>query len=98
MELHLHFPIRLHGVVLSLKKYRDNFTFTFYRNKFTCYREGLEWSDSRSGLHTLGERVPGTYWTGDLLGPRAGMDVVAKRKNSFFGSTGTLTPIVQPAA
>jgi hypothetical protein len=29
MELYLHSPIRLHGVVLSLKyKHRDNFTFT----------------------------------------------------------------------
>jgi hypothetical protein len=30
VELYLHSPIRLHGVVLSLKKHRDNFTFTFY--------------------------------------------------------------------
>jgi len=28
MELYLHSPIRLHGVVLS-KKHRDNFTLTF---------------------------------------------------------------------
>jgi hypothetical protein len=29
VELYLHSPIRLHGVVLSLKKHRDNFTFSF---------------------------------------------------------------------
>jgi hypothetical protein len=30
VELYLHYPIRLHGVVLSQQKHRDNFTFTFY--------------------------------------------------------------------
>jgi hypothetical protein len=28
VELYLHSPIRLHGVVISLRKHRDNFTFT----------------------------------------------------------------------
>jgi hypothetical protein len=29
MDLYIHSPIRLHGVVLKLVKHRDNFTFTF---------------------------------------------------------------------
>jgi hypothetical protein len=33
VELYLHSPIRLHGVVLSQGEHRDNFTFTFtWRN------------------------------------------------------------------
>jgi hypothetical protein len=26
------------------------------------------------------ERVPGTHWIGDLVGPRGGLDTVVKRK------------------
>jgi hypothetical protein len=29
VELYLHSPVRLHGVVLREGKHRDNFTFTF---------------------------------------------------------------------
>jgi hypothetical protein len=31
VELYLHSPVRLHGVVLSLKKHRNNSNFTFLR-------------------------------------------------------------------
>jgi hypothetical protein len=30
VELYLHSPIRLHGVMFSEGEHRDNFTFTFY--------------------------------------------------------------------
>jgi len=33
-----------------------------------------ERSVSRSGRHTHRERAPGTYWIGDLVGPRAGLN------------------------
>jgi hypothetical protein len=36
---------------------------------------GGEWSSSR-----LREIAPGTYWIGGYVGPRAGLDPVAKRK------------------
>jgi len=33
------------------------------------------------GRFTLEERDPGTHWIEGWVGPRAGMDTVAKRKN-----------------
>jgi hypothetical protein len=44
--------------------------------------EGGEWSASRPGRFTLGERVPGTHWIGGWVSPRAGIDAVAKREFS----------------
>jgi hypothetical protein len=41
---------------------------------------GGEWSASRSGRFTPGERTPGTHWIGGWVGPRAGLDTVEKRK------------------
>jgi hypothetical protein len=41
---------------------------------------GGEWSVSRSGCFTLGERAPGSHWIGDWVGPIAGLDDVEKRK------------------
>jgi hypothetical protein len=35
---------------------------------------GGEWSASRNGRFTAGERAPGTHWIGSWLEPRAGMD------------------------
>jgi hypothetical protein len=43
---------------------------------FTPALHGGEWSTSRPGRFTPGERVPGTHWIGGLVGPRAGLDVV----------------------
>jgi hypothetical protein len=40
---------------------------------------GGEWSASRPGRFTPGERAHGTHWIGGL-GPRAGLDDVEKRK------------------
>jgi hypothetical protein len=41
---------------------------------------GGEWSASRPGRFTPGERVPGTHWIGGCVGPRAGLGDVEKRK------------------
>jgi hypothetical protein len=37
---------------------------------------GDEWSASRPGHFTPGERAPDTYWVGGCVGPRAGLDDV----------------------
>jgi hypothetical protein len=47
---------------------------------FTSALVGGEWSDSRPGRFTPGERAPGNYCIGGLLGPRAGLDYLEKRK------------------
>jgi hypothetical protein len=39
-----------------------------------------EWSISRPGRFTPGERAPGTHWIGGWVDPRAGLDDVKKRK------------------
>jgi hypothetical protein len=41
---------------------------------------GGEWSVTRPGRFTLGERAPGMHWIGGWVGPRAGLDDVEKRK------------------
>jgi hypothetical protein len=41
----------------------------------TSALDGGEWSVSR-----LGRFTPGTHWIGGWVGPRAGLDAVAKRK------------------
>jgi hypothetical protein len=41
---------------------------------------GGERSASRHSRFTPGERVPGNYWIGGWVGPRANLDAVAKRK------------------
>jgi hypothetical protein len=41
---------------------------------------GGEWMASRSGHFTPGERVPGTYWIGGLVGTKASIDNVENRK------------------
>jgi hypothetical protein len=41
---------------------------------------GGEWSASRLDRFTHRERAPGTYWEGDWVGPRTGLDDVEKRK------------------
>jgi hypothetical protein len=49
---------------------------------FTLALAGGEWSASRPGRFTPGERAPGTHWIGGWVDPRAGLDNVEKRK--FF--------------
>jgi hypothetical protein len=41
---------------------------------------GSEWSTSRPGRFTPGERAPGTHWIGGLMDLRAGLDDLEKRK------------------
>jgi hypothetical protein len=42
--------------------------------------DGGEWSASRPGPFTPGERALGTHWIGGWVGPRAGLDAVERRK------------------
>jgi hypothetical protein len=39
---------------------------------------GGEWSASRPGSFTPGERVPGTHWIGGWLDPRVGLNDMNK--------------------
>jgi hypothetical protein len=41
---------------------------------------GGEWTTSRPGRFTPGERALNSLWTGGWVGPRAGLDDVEKRK------------------
>jgi hypothetical protein len=41
---------------------------------------GGEWSASRLGHFTPGERAPDTHWIGGWVDPRAGLDDMEKRK------------------
>jgi hypothetical protein len=52
---------------------------------------GGEWSASRLGRFTAGERTPGTHCIGGWAGPSAGLDDVEKRKFS------KLRPLCRPA-
>jgi hypothetical protein len=55
-----------------------------------------EWSASRHGRFTAGERAPGTHWIGGWVGPRAGLDDMEKWK--FFPSSRLkLRPLGLPA-
>jgi hypothetical protein len=44
-----------------------------------------------------GSRAADTHWMGGWVGPRVGLDTVAKRK-SYITPTGIWTPVVQPIA
>jgi hypothetical protein len=46
---------------------------------FTYSLAGGEWSVSRLGRFTPGERVRDTYWIGDWVGPRAGLNDMVER-------------------
>jgi len=46
----------------------------------TAAIDGGEWSASHLGRFTPGETASGTHWIGVWVGPRAGLDVVVKRK------------------
>jgi hypothetical protein len=57
------------------------------------------WSASRLGRFTPWERAPGTYWIGGLVGLRAVLNAVMKRKIlSPRRESKSRTPIVQPVA
>jgi hypothetical protein len=62
-------------------------------------RPGGEWSASRLGRFTPGERAPSTHWIGGWVGPRAVLDMVVKRKiPSPHWKSNPRTLIVQPVA
>jgi hypothetical protein len=55
-----------------------------------------EWSASRPGRFTPGERVPGTHWIGGWVGPKAGLEDMEKWK--FLPQPGLeLQPLGYPA-
>jgi hypothetical protein len=45
---------------------------------------GGDWSASRPGRFTSGERGPGTHWIGGWVGPRAGLDDMEKWKHTII--------------
>jgi hypothetical protein len=45
-----------------------------------CALVGGEWSTSRPGRFTPGERAPGTHWIGGWVDLRAGLDDMENRK------------------
>jgi hypothetical protein len=49
-------------------------------HSLTSALDGGEWSASRPGRFTPGERAPGTHWIGGWVGPRAVPYAVVKRK------------------
>jgi hypothetical protein len=54
-----------------------------------------EWSASRPGTFTPGERATCTHWLGGWLGPRAGLDDM--EKGTFLASNSdpsTIQPVV----
>jgi hypothetical protein len=57
---------------------------------------GGEWSTSRPGRFTPGERAPGTHWIAGWVDLRAGLDDLEKRK--FLTLPGLeLRPLGRPA-
>jgi hypothetical protein len=58
---------------------------------------GGEWSASRPGCFTSGERAPGTHWIGGWVDPRAGLDDV-KRKFLTQRDSNSDPSVVQPVA
>jgi len=58
--------------------------------------DGGEWSALRPALFTPGVRAPGTHWTGGWVGPKAGLEAVAKRKIPITAPAGNWTAAVQP--
>jgi hypothetical protein len=54
-------------------------------------------SDTPRPRFTPGDRTPGTHWTGDWVGPRAGLDTPARRKILYLCRGSNLDrPVVQP--
>jgi hypothetical protein len=61
------------------------------RVSLTSALVGGEWSVSRPGRFTPGERVPGTRWIGGWVDPRTGLGDVEKGK--LLAVTENRTPI-----
>jgi hypothetical protein len=72
LVLYFNLSPRREGV---LRVWRHSLT-----HSLTSELDGGEWSGSRPGLFTPRERTPGIHWIGGWVGPRAGLDVIVKRK------------------
>jgi hypothetical protein len=59
----------------------DIYTHVFLTSELFCG----EWSASRPGRFTYGERAPSTHWIGGFVGPTAGLDNVEKLNYSAVG-------------
>jgi hypothetical protein len=57
-----------------------------------------EWSASRPGCFTLGERAPGTHWIGGWVVPRIGLGDVEKRNFLTLSGLELRSSIFQPVA
>jgi hypothetical protein len=53
VELYLHSPIRLHGVVLSEGEHRDNFTFSFTIPSFLSLKQKLWERTYNAYIHSI---------------------------------------------
>jgi hypothetical protein len=53
-----------------------------YLHEFYALDRG-EWSASRPGRFNVEVRVAGTHWIGGWMGPRAGLDEVAKKISHY---------------
>jgi len=49
-----------------------------------------------SSSFTLEVKAPSNHWMGGWVGPRAGLDEVAKRTSLIIVPAENLTPVVQP--
>jgi hypothetical protein len=66
-------------------------------HSLTSALDAGEWSASRPGRFPPRKRVPGTYWIGGWVGPRAYMDAVVKRIIPSPRRESILrTPIIHP--
>jgi hypothetical protein len=65
---------------------------------FTSALLGDEWSASRPGSFTRGERAPITHWIGGLVDPMASLDGVEKRKFLTLPGLELDPSVVQPLA
>jgi hypothetical protein len=59
-------------------------------HSLTSSLDGSGWSASRPGRFIPREGAPATHWIGGWVGPRAGLDTVAKKK--FPAPAETRTP------
>jgi hypothetical protein len=71
-----------------------------YRSRFylTSALAGGEWSASRPGCFTLGEKAPGTQEIEGWVNPRVGLDDVEKRKFLPLPDSNSDPSVVQPVA
>jgi hypothetical protein len=69
------------------------------KHSLTSPLDGGEWTASRPGGFTSRERAPSTHWIGGLVGSRASLNLVRKRKlPSSRWESNSDHPIVQPVS